>query len=110
MNTPHVVEPTIPKRDSLPSILPPAWRSVLVSTYSLAINTVFPHSSDTATETKDITNTINIATKIANPCFLSLTVLPKVKQSAAEINNIDNNSIKLLNQFGFSNGCAKLTP
>ena len=56
------------------------------------------------------TRHINIAIKIAMPCFLFFTALPKVKHNAAGINRMEIISIKLVKAFGFSNGCAELTP
>ena len=47
-----------------------------------------------------------IAPKIAQPCFWSLAIRPKVKVSPAGIAKIRNIERKFVSGFGFSKGCA----
>ena len=53
---------------------------------------------------------MNIAKNIARPCFLSLTIYPKVKHNATAITNIDVTWTTFDAKVGFSNGCAEFTP
>ena len=50
-----------------------------------------------------------MAIKMATPCFLFFTALPKVKQSAAGMSRMEMSSTKLVNPLGFSKGWAEFT-
>ena len=63
----QVDDPTIPKRDSLPSIFPPAWSWLLISTIPFCSNCGVAICSLTAILPSAATSIIPIATKIAIP-------------------------------------------
>ena len=53
---------------------------------------------------------MNMDMKMAIPCFLFFTALPKVKQRATGMSNREIISRILVKGLAFSSGCAELTP
>ena len=97
----------MPKRVSLPSILPPACRLfTLWSTPSGVSSGLPPCSAGVMTNTA-ITNITVIAARIAMPWRRSPTMRPKVKHSAAGIRKMDSICTKLASGVGFSYGWAE---
>ncbi len=95
-------EATMPKRVSLPSMLPTAWSTPRWASIGLACSSA--HISNTASTTKRIV----IEASTAQPWRRSPTIAPKVKHSAAGMRKIDSICTKLASGVGFSYGCAEL--
>ena len=106
----QVEDPAMPKRVSLPSILPPACSAIDILTAPFCASWGVPTCSVTAMQLKATTRQRNIAIKIAIPCLLFFTAEPNVKHSAAGISRTEIISIRLVKALGFSKGCAELTP
>ncbi len=92
-------EPAMPKRHSLPSMLPPAtprwWTSGL------------PAASAQYAPAKPAKNRIAMAAKIAQPWRVSFTILPYVYVSRRRCAKISSSSTRLVSGVGFSFGEAE---
>ena len=107
----QVEEEAIPKRLSLPSMLPPAWPSVIsILTAPPSASCGVPACSLTAMMPVKITSRMNMAAKMALPCLVFLTPIPKAKQQAAGISSRLVISMMLVKALGFSYGWAEFTP
>ena len=101
----------MPKRLSLPSMLPPAWPPVIsILTAPPSASCGVPACSLTAMVPVKTTSRISIAAKMALPCLVFLTPMPKVKQQAAGISSRLVISMMLVKALGFSYGWAEFTP
>ena len=101
----------MPKRASLPSMLPPAWPSLaLRSTAPALASCGVPSCSLTAMADSAITSRMNMDRKIARPWRVFFTPMPKVKQHATGISRMLVISSRLVKALGFSYGCAEFTP
>ena len=78
----------IPKRVSLPSMLPPAASALAWASTPSAVRRGLPACSAASVANTSGTKITTIAAKIAHPCRRSLTTAPNEKQSAAGINKI----------------------
>ena len=101
----------MPKRTSLPSMLPPgcAALAALVDAErarDAGCRAARPTTHDARAARRRSTV---IAASTAQPWRRSPTIAPNVKQSAAGISRIASISRKLESGVGFSNGCAELT-
>ena len=95
-------EATMPKRVSLPSILPTVWSMPRLVSIGLAC------SSAHARKTASTTNSTVIAASTAQPCRPSPTMPPNVKHSAAGMMKMHSICTKFVSALGFSYGCAEL--
>ncbi len=98
----------MPKRVSLPSMLPPGWKSVAWMSTPCAVRCGLPACSAYITTTTATTKISAIAQISAWPWRFSPANWPKEKHSAAGIRKIASICTKLVSAVGFSNGCAEL--
>jgi len=97
----------MPKRVSLPSMLPPACSTLAAwSTPSAAIFGL-PACSATMIATTAATKIAVIAISSAQPFRLSPTTWPNARHRPAGIRKIASICSTLLQALGFSNGCAE---
>ena len=95
-------ESAMPKRASLPSMLPSEGST------PRCVSSGLPCCSKWMAAPASTTNSRVIAVSTAQPWRWSPTMRPKAKHSAAGIRKIDSISMKLDKGVGFSNGCAEL--
>ena len=98
----------MPKRASLPSILPPACRWLACWSMPRALNCGTPACSAPVSTTTAQANITVIAAMMAQPWRWSPTIRPNMKHSAAGIRKMARLCRKLVSGVGFSNGCAEL--
>ncbi len=99
----------MPKRVSLPSMLPPAWSALETRSAPAPESAGLPACSAATVAKSSGTKITSIAASTAQPWRRSPTSRPKVKQSAAGMSRIASTSRKFDSGVGFSNGCAELT-
>ena len=105
----QIVDEAMPKRASLPSMLPPGWSSEACWSAPAAVSAGLPPCSNAVVRRIAGTSTTSIAASSAHPCRRSRTMIPKVRHSAAGMSRIERVSRRLESGVGFSNGCAELT-
>ena len=72
-------EGTTPNLTSLPSMLPPGCMAVNVCETPNLVNAGFPFDSAQMQKPRKTAKIRTIATRIASPCLLSFTMLPKTR-------------------------------
>ena len=102
------VDAAMPKRASLPSMLPPAWSALAVWSTPSGVRSGLPACSCGATATTITTKISAIVASSAQPWRMSPTIRPKREAQAAGIRKIDSIWTKFESGVGFSNGCAEL--
>ncbi|CAM3770963.1 hypothetical protein POHY109586_22550 [Polaromonas hydrogenivorans] len=100
--TANRLEALMPKRVSLPSMLPPACRVLTAWSTPKGVNSGLPACSAGVMATTAMTNITVIAASTAQPWRRSPTSRPKAKHSAAGIRKIASIWKKLVSAFGFS--------
>ncbi len=98
----------MPKRTSLPSMLPPGFPALAATSIPRAAWIGFPFASAQYAALTPMRNRQYIAAHTAQPCGWFFTIRPSRYVSADGIAKIANICQKLLNGVGFSNGCAEL--
>ncbi|MCY1523513.1 hypothetical protein D9M68_584140 [compost metagenome] len=95
-------EASMPKRTSLPSMLPPLCSALATWSTPSGPSSGLPACSAGVTASTATTNSTVIAASTAQPWRRSPTTRPKAKHSAAGIRKIASISSRLLNAVGFS--------
>ncbi|MCY1529983.1 hypothetical protein D9M68_651560 [compost metagenome] len=106
--TANRLEALMPKRTSLPSMLPPDCRALVAWSAPSAASTGLPWCSKVVAATTKATNSTVIAASTAQPCRRSPTMRPNTKHSAAGIRKMASICTKFVTAVGFSKGCAEL--
>ena len=100
----------MPKRTSLPSMLPPACSALAAWSTPSAARRGLPACSAATHEQRAARRRRRSSRRAApSPGGVSPTITPNVKQSAAGISRIASTSRKFESGVGFSNGCAEFT-
>ena len=102
------VDALMPKRASLPSMLPPGWVALAAWSTPSAASAGLPCCSNTVAGTAKATNSSVIVASTAHPWRRSPTMRPKTKHSAAGIAKMASISSRSVTALGFSYGCAEL--
>ena len=98
----------IPKRTSLPSMLPPELPAVCAWFAPARVRFGLPARSDPYTADRPMTKMIVIAARMTHPCRVSPANLPTMYASPDGMTRIASVCKKLVIGEGFSNGCAEL--
>ena len=106
--TANRVDALIPKRASLPSILPPFCRALPVWSAPRVDSSGLPACSAGVMAITATTKIAVMAASTAHPWRMSPTSRPNAKHSAAGIRKMASICKKLVSAFGFSKGCAEL--
>ena len=98
----------MPKRVSLPSMLPPLCKALATWSAPSALNLGLPDCSAHMMATTALTKITVIAANKAQPWRLSPTIWPNARHKPAGIKKIASICSEFVQALGFSNGCAEL--
>ena len=106
--TANRAEAAMPKRVSLPSMLPPACSALAAWSTPSEASSGLPCCSKAVAATTATTNSRPIVARIVQPWRSSPTMRPNTRHSAAGMRKIASICNRLLAAEGFSNGWAEL--